>query len=90
MERPNPYFDKAPTKAVLAETVKLLQFCWDEGFGRRMGCSVLEILMVECEARGIKFVVKDEGLIIQLAKPATITAEDVLKEQKVEGRWDGG
>jgi hypothetical protein len=48
-------------------------------------------MMVECEARGIQFLPKDGGMVIRLPNPASLRAEDVLKEQvsEIEGRWDG-
>ena len=91
MER-NRYLEKVETKTLIEETCTLLQHCWDRGFGIRQFASVLEVLMYECEARGIEFIPKDEGLVIRLKKSEPIRARDYVGipiPKKESGRWDG-
>jgi hypothetical protein len=89
MQQLNRYFERADTKYLLEQTIKLMQFCWDEGFGKRLGCSILEILMYECEARGVEFIPKDEGMIVRLKPQKPIKADEVRDIGIDRGRWDG-
>jgi hypothetical protein len=88
MSIPNKYFEKADTKRLLQETIRLLDICWEEGFGKRIIYSVLELLMEECEARGIEFIPGDnaESLIVRYKPPAAVRASDVAT---IGERWDG-
>ena len=83
MQPTNKHFNPIGTKELVAETVKLLKVCWEtEAFGNRLVCSLLEICMCECEARGFEFVPVDGGLQIKYNPIAPLKASDL------NPRWD--